>query len=400
MVSGMQIEDWAVFGPNYNAAVLKLKGLLLDEQWYYGKEDERKYPSILSSYLKWTFYRIYLENKIVIFRDEKDEYAVFNTGLVNPRYMELFALFSRNKETKDKWKLSDFCVNGEGQGKILARYVAELPKRANYYENRDETFYDTSIEIIQDYKHFFIKNIGRLPAKFIRAHHPKNFQLQETREMDIHQKREYFFKLGTAIKNDNETFLEMQGAFNAAFEIAKKRIDMNFRIPLPMYYPEYNSTSLLIPIGLIDHNRPDVAIVVEKQPSGKYQGQTILSLAQAYSNARLVAKPESSWLRVDKIKSSDTSSRSSQVNNNTAVTGVSGGAAVEGKIKAIYDHFGFIRNEFIKDTTKDFYFKIPDDIEVKSRNKELKNETPVRFRIKTLPTNKDNGSATQIEILG
>ena len=45
----------------------------------------------------------------------------------------------------------------------------------------------------------------------------------------------------------------------------------------------------------------DLALVVERQPSGSYQGQTILPLDIAYSNSRLVARPDSDWLQTDTI---------------------------------------------------------------------------------------------------
>ena len=43
---------------------------------------------------------------------------------------------------------------------------------------------------------------------------------------------------------------------------------------------------------------PDLALVVTKNSSGNfYQGHTCLTLEMAYNNARLIAKPDSNWLR-------------------------------------------------------------------------------------------------------
>ena len=54
----------------------------------------------------------------------------------------------------------------------------------------------------------------------------------------------------------------------------------------------------------MDEGRVDLALVVERQPSGAYQGQTILTLDMAYTDSRLVARPDSDWLRTDDIHNS------------------------------------------------------------------------------------------------
>lgn len=59
--------------------------------------------------------------------------------------------------------------------------------------------------------------------------------------------------------------------------------------------------SLLLPLCLNEDNRADVALVVQRMESGNYQGQTILTLPQAYLDARLVCRPDSDWLRVDTV---------------------------------------------------------------------------------------------------
>ena len=41
--------------------------------------------------------------------------------------------------------------------------------------------------------------------------------------------------------------------------------------------------------------------MVQRMESGNYQGQTILTLPQAYLDARLVCRPDSDWLRVDTV---------------------------------------------------------------------------------------------------
>ena len=45
------------------------------------------------------------------------------------------------------------------------------------------------------------------------------------------------------------------------------------------------------------YKRQDVAIAVTKKDNS-YQGHTCLTLDMAYNNARLIAKPESTWLSI------------------------------------------------------------------------------------------------------
>lgn len=69
-----------------------------------------------------------------------------------------------------------------------------------------------------------------------------------------------------------------------------------------MYYPSNNKMSLLLPLSLVDDDIIDLALVTERTSSGNYLGHTILPLDWAYSNARLITRPDSDWLVADKIE--------------------------------------------------------------------------------------------------
>lgn len=81
-----------------------------------------------------------------------------------------------------------------------------------------------------------------------------------------------------------------------AIDIARRRVKWNFKTAIPSYYPRKNSMSLLLPLCLLDDQQADAALVVQLQESGIYQGQTILTIEQAYTNARLITRPDSDWL--------------------------------------------------------------------------------------------------------
>jgi Domain of unknown function (DUF3825) len=47
---------------------------------------------------------------------------------------------------------------------------------------------------------------------------------------------------------------------------------------------------------LVDENTVDLALVVRREPSGQYIGHTVLTMRQAYNNARLICKLDEHWL--------------------------------------------------------------------------------------------------------
>ena len=82
-----------------------------------------------------------------------------------------------------------------------------------------------------------------------------------------------------------------------AIQIALKRVRWNFRTAIPCYFPKGNCMSLMLPLCLEDDSKTDAALVVQKNPSGSYQGQTVLHLDQAYLDARLICRPNMDWLK-------------------------------------------------------------------------------------------------------
>lgn len=102
-------------------------GLALRERWECKNSPadfERPAP-ILRSYLLQTFGRLVLEEKVRVNPDRT--FAAFNTGLVDPRYEPIYALFGPNTEPRLPWKLIAFCIAGEGSpGQNLVRHFNPL----------------------------------------------------------------------------------------------------------------------------------------------------------------------------------------------------------------------------------------------------------------------------------
>ncbi len=108
------------------------------------------------------------------------------------------------------------------------------------------------------------------------------------------------------IFNDPDNFLRIPESiressnkimlFDGAIKRAKQMINANYKTAVPQYYK--GKIQLLIPICLINDNVPDLALVVSKNEMGnQYLGHTCLTLDMAYNNARLIARPDSNWLK-------------------------------------------------------------------------------------------------------
>ncbi len=309
----MKFSDWAfIFNGKYD----NLVEMMPEEDW--GRIEKEKvtdetgeiryprYPK-LENYIINTAKRLAYENKILYATNpaEKLKYAAFNTGLVDKSYDWIYALFKENTRFPDKspWYLVDFVIVGQNAGKTLNSIFPELPQRANYFDSIGNVLFDTSKRIECDYEHMLIEHVDRLPMAFIRTLCPEFSCINGVSIEDIYDKkwteekrREYYDNLSNKLRESPLIYNRLKKAFEDSLGMAIKRVEWNYKTAVPMYYPTKNIGALLLPLSLVTPDRVDVALVVTQEPSGAYQGQTILTLSMAYSNSRLVARPDSDWL--------------------------------------------------------------------------------------------------------
>lgn len=293
----------------------ELASMALKEVWYYGnvQPTNRPYP-ILEQYLKYTYQKLNNENNVIFKKDddEGEEYAAFNTGLVDSKYEYIYALFTKNRVPGyAPWFLLGFYVAGQDRGgKLLVKYFNPLPPRADYFggDIKNMLYDSSSGKLVTDFEHIICERIGRFPKTFIE----ENISGVDTNidEMslddafsctDKNKKDSYFNELGKRIGTNMRVMKRMKDRLQDAVNFAIKRVEWNYKTAIPMYYPRTGAGSLLLPLGLVDESKADLALVVEKQPSGSYQGHTVLTLEMAYSNSRLVTRPDSDWLQTNLI---------------------------------------------------------------------------------------------------
>ena len=276
--------------------------------------------SILRNYLAYTFVRLWRENKILY---SDDGIAAFNTGLVDPTYEYIYAMFLRNPQQNScrEWQFWGFCVAGQDPlGKTLSdQFYPMLPQPARYFDPDKPIYYsfDDTLSIkaqLPDYNadHILLERTYRLPMKFLRKYaglapglEEKLDEAEQLPPDDQKASRRVWREISSLIRGSDTVYRSMKGDVDKAVEIAVKRAAWNYRTVIPYYDPTNDKICLLLPISLTTDSTPDAAMVLEPSSKDKqrthYQGHTVITLAMAYANSRLVCRPESDWLNIDAV---------------------------------------------------------------------------------------------------
>lgn len=294
----------------FNYAIRQLaEEKVLKENWYYGEpsNDRGTYP-ILKNYFLLTFERLLAEDEEhsndpawtrKILTTERN--AVFNTGLVDKLYEPVYALFNRNlnENSPKKWVFWTFVKSNDREHQVLTRiFGTNLPAPAHYYNSTSELVYNIKTEIGSYNWDHFIDHCERLPLDFLRDNGPKF-------DYSLFKAPRFYKKLAEAIKEDPRSMNRIKNRIIDAIEYAIKRVRWNFKTAIPIYYPGQKQISLLLPLALVDEDNIDAALVLEATDSGAYIAHTILTLEMAYTNARLITRPDSDWLMAEKITANE-----------------------------------------------------------------------------------------------
>ena len=294
-----ELLDWAYLPQGWNGTIeLLYKFIRQDEHWYYGEKQENQTSlPILSNYLRYTFVRIYKEDKIRYSVKGADrQLAAFNTGLVNDLYEPIYALFEKNKiEGQQEWFLLGFSPRESGIGKGFLGNIDGIPPRAKYITEKDLLIPDGMVPSI-DVKHI-VDNLERLPNDYLwklcKDLVSSKAELEESKGTQEFKDK---------IRNNIEKVHDIKRDFEHAIRMSLKRVEWNYKTAIPVYWVKGNSISLLLPLALTDGKEIDLAFVISRQENGSYVGQTIYTLEMAYNDARLIVRPDSDWLIPSMIK--------------------------------------------------------------------------------------------------
>jgi hypothetical protein len=243
----------------YESRLKELADRAQHEDWSF---DPAQLYGILGNYLRYTFKRLYHESKIEQAVDSTGTgIAAFNTGLFTPNYEAICAFFESNRDqSRQPWVLKDFVVDSDRR----LMFFKSKPKAARYFDKPAELIYDPDRELVPNLDHILDENVDRYPADLRDKPHRRRMMLQ------------------------------------GAVAEAAKRAQMNYKVAVPQFYfghegSELGRIQLLLPLCFSDPGCADLALVVEREER-TYRGFTVLPLDRAYSNARLIAKPETDWL--------------------------------------------------------------------------------------------------------
>ena len=257
----------------------KLKNSIIEEPWEYKHKVDKKYKfPILKSYLEFELDRLFYEqdelnyqNRII--HNETKSKILFNTNLINKFGHDLIIvgdlIMVTNKEIVCNLEISPSSMK-------LRRYgfnSSVEPMTPKFFQDINEIIFHCEWDIDQDmakYAHIIEERVERFPEKY------RGLSADD---------------LG--LKLDN------------AIEFAKRIAQRNYKFIVPMYYPSAKRIQLLMPIYLETSYtaHPDFALVLTPHTKEQlYTPETILGLDEVYQDARLIAKPEESWLNPDMIE--------------------------------------------------------------------------------------------------
>jgi cold shock CspA family protein len=243
----------------------RLAHLAEHEDWSFERErtDDPHVLPILHSYITNTFAKLkeqadHGEHTIAKTQRQNRRWAYFDTGLVTAQGQHIYAVFEENRNPKlAPWMWRHFCTLSDRQLPCSSR--DDLPGRARYFDAPRELTYDPRLELTLDYKHI----------------------------LDNHLHDRFPQALRTTPALARQALLDAEAH-------VKERAQRNDKIAVAQYWRGH--IQLLLPLCL--QHDADLALVVERDPHvNAYHANTVLPLAAAYSNARLLGRPDATWLK-------------------------------------------------------------------------------------------------------
>lgn len=287
-----------------NAFIKNLHGILLPgETWHFKANASSDFRpkteyDILQSYLQHTFEKLLQDNndsdsknfgKIIFSADQR--YALFNSGLLNKFAEDIRLVGEVRGNVGNNFSFSSPQI-AKSKVDLIRAYGFQtnfdFPDVVSYFDDDlDEIMFDPMVEIDLSYDR--LKHIIDDGAKGNRFS-------EKYRE-----------------KYDKGDLPSITSSLKAAIDNSRKIARRNYKYVVPQYrsakYGEDGKIQFLMPIYLDTQygEKPDFALVLnrERMPDNTcyYTPETILELSMAYNNARVICKPDDTWLNPSTIDS-------------------------------------------------------------------------------------------------
>lgn len=241
-----------------------LATITLSEPWRYkSPEIERcnERTPILEKYLQRTFeelmrLRAYAaEPNAYVYIGEKE--VVFNTGLLTPLYQDVYAYMAPNYYPQNgrNWALTSFFTESAAQ----LSCITKLPKPLNLIPNNTYYGFHPGWALRMNLDHMLLSedHLNRLPASI-------------------------------------RSLPSLAQTMEACGQQSMKRARYSPGIVVPQWYS--GRLQYLLPLFITNSEYADLALTLDEN-CGFYTANTAITLQMAYGNARLIAHPETMWLR-------------------------------------------------------------------------------------------------------
>ena len=249
-----------------------LKEKTIDEPWEYKlKKDIKFRHPILKSYLQFELDRLFYESENlkysgkIVYNSNRDK-VLFNTNLINKFGHDLI-IVGNVLEISYNTYITEPQISPSKMELRKMGFDSSEPMPPTFFNDINEIIFHSDWDIDQDitkYEHIIEERKERFPEKY-------------------------------RVLTADDLGQRLDNAINLAKRIAQR----NYKFIVPMYYPAKKRIQLLMPIYLETSytSRPDFALVLTPHAQEKlYTPETILGLDEVYQDARLIAKPEESWL--------------------------------------------------------------------------------------------------------
>lgn len=246
----------------------------IPENWRFKNKQSALNHPILKTYLETIFLKLKREGKVLKSQDGK--HIMFNSNLLDKFFHALY-IIAEVKEAEGIEVYLNPIRTAEESYATLRKYGFEgqKPMPPVFFTDVNEVIYNTSSEWRID------KDYGSL------SH--------------IIEERNYRFPEKVRGLSTDQLARKLYEAIGYALAIAQR----NYKYIVPIYYPRMDDICFLMPIFLEGtySASPDFALVLQRDNDNKmYIAKTILDLESGYQDARLIAKPDESWLNPVTLK--------------------------------------------------------------------------------------------------
>lgn len=249
----------------------------IPETWSFRNKPSSFNHPILKSYIENIFEVLKheaekgAENKLIFSKDGK--HMVFNANLLDRFFHEVLIVVDvRHMPNGTTLYLNPRRVRKDLDLLRLNFEKNTRPAQPAFFEKVEEVIFHTSWNIDKDFDKFTHIIEER------RSRFPQEYQ--------------------------NEASDSLARKLDEAISFAVAIAQRNYKFIVPMYRPQTGQIQLLMPIYLNGSysTKPDFALILTPDRENEYYiPETILPLDAVYQNARLIAKPDDTWLNPDTI---------------------------------------------------------------------------------------------------